>query len=478
MTTSRSGLLLAALAATVALTGCANLAPKYSRPAAPVPEAWPAGAAYQGGGGAPAAGAAAVADIPWREFFLDERLRQVIALSLQNNRDLRVAALAIERSRAQYQIQEAVLYPEVSATATANAQRLPADFSSTGKAMTLHQYTVGLGVAAWEVDFFGRVRSLRDAALEQYLASEHARRAAQIALVSQVAATWLSLAADRERLQVANETLAALESAYQLNKSRFDAGVTSALDLYQSQTIRDTARAEAFRYTTMAAQDENALNLAVGSPVPAELLPQALSDEVSALEEFRPGLGSEVLLSRPDILQAEARLKGAGANIGAARAAFYPSITLIASAGVGSTELGGLFGGGSGAWQFAPRVNLPIFDAGSNRANLKAAEVDRDVAVARYEQAIQTAFREVADALAQRGTIDGQLAAQQSNAAAAAETMRLSQARYDKGVDSYLAVLDSQRAVYQSRQSLISTRLTRLLNQATLYKVLGGGAAE
>jgi multidrug efflux system outer membrane protein len=355
---------------------------------------------------------------------------------------------------------------------------VPEDFSGSGSTKTLHQYTVGLGVAAWELDFFGRLRSLSDQALEQFLATEQARRSVQIALVSQVAASWLTLAADRERLQLSTETLSSLEASYQLTRRRFDAGISSALDVYQAQTIRDAAQAEIFRYTALVAQDENALNLAVGAPAPAELLPRALSESLTALEEIPPGLTSDVLLRRPDILQAESRLKGANANIGAARAAFFPRITLVSSAGLGSNDLAGLFGGGSQSWRFAPLVTLPIFDAGSNRANLKVAEVDRDIAVALYERAIQTAFREVADALAQRGTIDGQLAAQQSHAAAAAESTRLAQARYDKGVDSYLAVLDSQRALYLSRQSLITARLTRLANQATLYKVLGGGAGE
>ena len=467
---------LAALAAAAALAGCASMAPQYARPPAPVPSAWPAGPAYQEGPGAPAGNAAA--EVPWREFFLDERLRRLIALALENNRDLRVAVLNIERSRALYQVQDANRYPKVDAVAAANLQRVPADFSGADEAVTLHQYSVGLGLASWELDLFGRVRSLGDQALEQYLATEQAQRSVQIALVSQVAAAWLTLAADRERLQVATETLASLDSAYQLTRKRFDAGVSSALDLYQAQTIRDAARAETFRYTALVAQDENALNLVVGSPAPAGTLPQALSEELTALEEIPPGLTSDVLLGRPDILQAESRLKGANANIGAARAAFFPRITLVSSAGFGSNELNGLFGGSTTSWKFAPQITLPIFDAGSNRANLKVAEVDRDIAVALYEKAIQTAFREVADALAQRGTIDGQLAAQQSHAAAAAETTRLSQARYDKGVDSYLAVLDSQRALYFSQQSLITTRLTRLVNQATLYKVLGGGAGE
>jgi multidrug efflux system outer membrane protein len=452
------------------------MAPEYARPPAPVPNAWPAGPAYQGGAGVPAGTAAA--DVPWRDFFLDERLRRLITLALENNRDLRVAVLNIERSRALYQIQDANRYPKVDGVAAANLQRVPADFSGADEAVTLHQYTVGLGLASWELDFFGRVRSLSDRALEQYLATEQARHSVQISLVSQVAAAWLTLAADRERLQLSNETLSSLQSSYELIRKRFDAGVSSALDLYQAQSLRDAARAETFRFTALVAQDENALNLVVGSPVPAGLLSPSLSDSLTALEEIAPGLSSDVLLRRPDILQAESRLKGANANIGAARAAFFPRITLVSAAGLGSNELNGLFGGSAASWRFAPAITLPIFDAGSNRANLKVAEVDREIAVASYERAIQTAFREVADALAQRGTIDGQLTAQQSHVAALTEASRLSQARYDKGVDSYLAVLDSQRFLYAVRLNLITTRLTRVVNQATLYKVLGGGTGE
>jgi multidrug efflux system outer membrane protein len=452
------------------------MAPEYSRPAAPVPDAWPGGPAYKEATEAP--GGQAVADVPWREFFRDERLRKLIALALENNRDLRVAVLNIERSRAQFQIQDAVRYPKVDAAAGANFQEVPADFAGNGDSVTLHQYTVGLGVASWELDFFGRVRSLSDQALEQYLATAQAQRSVQIALVSQVAAAWLTLAADRERLQLSQETAATLEASHDLIRKRFEAGVSSALDLYQAQSLRDGARAETFRFTTLVAQDENALSLLVGSPVPAELLSSSLSESVTALEEIAPGLSSDVLLARPDILQAESRLKAANANIGAARAAFFPRITLVSSVGLGSNELDGLFGGSAASWRFAPASTLPIFDAGSNRANLKVAEVDREIAVASYERAIQTAFREVADALAQRGTIDGQLTAQQSHVAALTEASRLSQARYDKGVDSYLAVLDSQRFLYAVRLNLITTRLTRVVNQATLYKVLGGGTGE
>jgi len=461
--------------ALLALSGC-TMAPAYTRPEAPVSAGWPSGPAYKTEAAKPAE--KPVADIPWQEFFVDGQLRKLIALALENNRDLRVALLNIERSRAQYQIQRSDLFPKVDATANGNFQRLPEDFSGTGRAETIDQYSVGLGVSSYELDLFGRVRSLKDQALEQYLSTEQARRSVQISLVSQVAASYLTLAADRERLQIAKETLANQQDSYKLIKSRLEAGVSSALDLYQIQTSVDTARVDIARYTTLVAQDENALNLVVGSPVPSELLPPSLSETLTALKDLEPGLPSDVLLSRPDILQAENLLKGANANIGAARAAFFPRITLVSSVGFGSDDLAGLFTSGSFAWSFAPRISLPIFDGGSNRANLKVSEVDRDIAVAQYEKAIQTAFREVADALAQRGTIDDQLAAQQSLTDATSESYKLSQARYEKGVDSYLNVLDSQRSLYGAQQNLVSVRLVRLLNLTTLYKVLGGGANE
>ena len=460
------------IGALLCLNGCSTMAPKYSQPAAPVTAAWPNGPSYKD---TATTTDKAVADIPWKEFFVDLQLRKLIALAVENNRDLRVAILNIERSRALYQIQRSDLFPKVDTTAAASFQRVPETLSGTGQPMRLNQYSVGLGVSSYEVDLFGRVRSLKDQALEQYLATEQAQRSIQISLVSQVVATYLALAADRERLQLAKNTLVSQQSSYQLTRSRFDAGVSSALDLYQAQTSVDTARVDIARFTTLLAQDENALNLVVGSPVPTDLLPTALSETLTALKDLAPGLPSDVLLRRPDILQAENLLKGANANIGAARAAFFPRITLVSSVGFGSDDLAGLFKPGSFAWSFAPQITLPIFDGGSNRANLKVAEVDRDIAVAQYEKSIQTAFREVADALAQRGTIDDQVIAQQSLTDATAESYRLSEARYEKGVDNYLQVLDSQRALYSAQQNLISVRLARLTNLTTIYKVLGGG---
>ena len=459
--------------ALLTLSAC-SLIPEYARPSAPVPAAWPAGPAYQSGA-APADRLAA--DIPWQEFFVDSQLRKLIALALEHNRDLRVAVLNIERSRAQYRIRRADLLPQVDAIGEGSGRRVPADLSGGSTAETVHQYRADLAVSAYELDLFGRVRSLNAQALEQYLASEQARRGVQISLISEVAANYLTLAADRERLALARDTLTNYEESYRLTLSRFNAGVASALDLNQARTAVEAARVEIARYTTLVAQDENALNLVVGTAVPADLLPATLSETLAALKDLPPGLPSEVLLTRPDILQAEGLLKGYNANIGAARAAFFPRIVLVSTVGTGSSELSGLFEDGSLVWSFAPRVVVPIFDAGKNRANLKVAEVDRDIAVARYEQAIQTAFREVADALARRGTIEEQLSAQQALAEVTAESYRLSQARFDKGVDNYLAVLVSQRSSYTARQGLIGVRLARLDNLVTLYKVLGGGGS-
>lgn len=457
------------------LSGCATMAPKYSQPTAPVPGAWPEGAAYKADTAKPADPIAS--EIKWREFFVNEQLRKLLDLALRNNRDLRVAALTIERSRAQYRIQRADLLPTISANGAASVQRIPADLSGSGQAVIARQYGLNLGLSAYELDFFGRVRSLKDQVLEQFLATEQARRSVQISLVAEVATNYLTLAADRERLKLAHDTLASQQASYQLIKSRFEAGASSELDLRQAQTGVDTARVDSARYTTQAAQTENSLALLVGSPIPGDLLPNSFSD-VGTLKGFRPGLPSEVLQKRPDIMQAEQLLKAANANIGAARAAFFPRITLNTSIGTSSDQLIGLFSPGSAAWLFAPQITLPIFDSGRNKAGLKVAEIDRDIALAQYEKSIQSAFRDVADALAQRGTVEEQLEAQQSLAQATSESYRLSDARYRSGIDSYLNVLDSQRSNYNSQQGLIGIKLSRLVNLVTLYKVFGGGEGE
>jgi multidrug efflux system outer membrane protein len=455
----------------ICLAGCTTLAPKYTRPEAPIPANWPSGPAYKDSAVTP--GVLAAADIGWREFYVDEQLQKVIGLALNNNRDLRVATLNIERARALYRIQRAELLPTVNAAGIGSRQRLPASVSGTGQSITVEQYSVNLGLSSWELDFFGRIRSLKDRALEQYLATEQARRSAQISMVAEVANVYITLAADRESLKLAQDTLESQEASYRLIQRRFEVGASSELDLRQAQTRVEAARVGVARYTRQVALDENALNLLVGSPVPAELLPGKL-DAVKALKDITTGLPSEVLLRRPDILQAENQLKAANANIGAARAAFFPRINLTTIIGTISDELSGLFKSGSGTWTFASQIVLPIFDTRTWWA-LKVIKAEREIAVAQYEKAIQAAFREVADALAQRGTVGDQIAAQESLVQASAETYRLSNARYTKGIDSYLSVLDAQRSLYATQQGLIAIRLARLNNLVTLYKVLGGG---
>jgi multidrug efflux system outer membrane protein len=461
------------LGAFLFLSGC-SMAPKYTRPEAPVPAAWPSGPAYDNAQASP--GAPAAAELTWREFFTDERLRQIIETALRNNRDLRIAALNVQRARALYGIQRAGLLPTVDAVGSGIKQRVPADLSTTGNATTVSQYGVNLGIASWEIDFFGRIRSLKDAALQEYLATEEARSGAQILLVSGIANAYLTFAADRENLKLAQSTLDTQRASYNLIRRRYDVGLSTELDLRQAQTRMDAARVDVALYSRLAAQDENALTLLVGSKVPAGLLPDDLS-LVSPVREITPGMSSEVLLLRPDILQAENLLKAANANIGAARAALFPRISLTTAFGTASSELSGLFKPESESWNFSPQIVVPIFDARAWSA-LQAIKVEREIALAQYEKAIQTAFREVADALAVRGTVEEQLSAQRSLADATAETYRLSNARYAKGIDSFLGVLDAQRSFYAAQQGLVSIRLAKFANQVRLYAILGGGSDQ
>jgi multidrug efflux system outer membrane protein len=455
------------------VTACGTLAPTYKRPEAPVPAQWPSGPSSKGAG--ETAAGKSVADIGWREFYSDERLQKVIELALTNNRDLRVAVSNIERARGLYRIQRAQLFPAVDAAGGYTEQRIPVDISQTGEAYNSRQYFVDLGVTSWELDFFGRIRSLKDAALQQYMATEQARRGAQISLIAEVANAYLTRAADSEGLKLARSTLEARQAAFNLIRRRFEVGLSSALDLRQAQTAMDASRVDVVGFARQVALDENALNLLVGAAVPPELLSGELNN-VAPPKEISAGLSSNVLLTRPDILQSENLLRAANANIGAARANFFPRITLTTSVGTISPDLANLFRAGAGTWLFAPQITLPIFDAGSRWANLKVTEADRDIYVARYEKAIQVAFRETADALAFRGTLGDQIAAQESLVAATTDTFRLSNARYTKGIDNYLVVLDAERSLYASQQGLISLRLARLNNLVTLYKVLGGGA--
>ena len=457
----------------ITIPGGCTLAPRYNRPASPVSADWPTGAAYHetktGAITAPAA-----SDLPWREFFTDDCLRKVIETALNNNRDLRLASLNVERARAYYGIQRAELLPAVNAVGSGGKKRVPADLSTTGRRMTAEQYEVNLGISSWEIDFFGRIRSLKDRALEEYLATDQARRSAQILLVSTVANTYLALAADREALRLVASTLETQETSYKLIRKRFDVGLASKLDLRQAQSQVDIAGSDVARYTQLAAQDVNALNLLVGSPLPPTLLPFDLAG-VTPPKDVSPGLSSELLLRRPDVLAAEHQLKAANANIGAARAAFFPRISLTTAIGTASADLSGLFKSGQGTWSFAPQIVMPIFDARTWSA-YDVTKVEKEIAVAQYEKTIQAAFREVADALAEQDTVNRRIAAQQSLVDAVAETYRLSNVRYTKGIDSYLGVLDAQRSLYAAQQGLIALHFARFANLVLLYTVLGGGS--
>ncbi len=453
------------------LGGC-SLAPTYTRPEAPVPEQWPQGAAYVTGE-ADEAGAPAGADLGWKEFFSDEKLRKVLALALEQNRDLRIAALNVELAMAYYGIQRDELFPAVNAVGAGGRQRSSGDLRGPGDPKITEQYSVELGLLSWEIDFFGRIRSLKDRALEEFLATEQARRSAQTLLLSSVTNAYLALGADREHLALAQQTFANQQASYALVQRLTAAGIATELDLRRVQTTVEAARADIARYTQWVARDENALNLLVGAPVPQELLPNDLGS-VTPPREIAAGLASTVLLARPDVLGSEGLLRAANANIGAARAAFFPRISLTTTLGTASDELSGLFGSGTGTWRFAPQIAMPIFDA-RTWSGLKATRVQREIAVAQYEKTIQSAFREVSDALAQQGTIGEQLAAQEALVEATAATCRLSEARYQHGIDSYLAVLDAQRTLYGAQHGLVVVRLDRLANRVTLYKVLGGG---
>ncbi|MCK6191073.1 MULTISPECIES: AdeC/AdeK/OprM family multidrug efflux complex outer membrane factor [unclassified Pseudomonas] len=453
------------------LSGC-SLIPDYQRPEAPVAAQFPQGPAYS-----PAqAPNQAAAEQGWKQFFHDPALQQLIKTALENNRDLRVAALNIDAYAAQYQIQRADLFPAVSATGSGSRSRTPAKLSQTGEATIASQYSAGLGISSYELDLFGRVRSLSEEALQKYFATEEARRSTQISLVANVATAYLTWQADKELLKLTQDTLGAYEQSFKLTSRSNEVGVASALDLSQARTSVENARVALARYTRQVAQDENNLTLLLGTGLPANIASKPLSDDL--LSEVPAGLPSDLLQRRPDIVQAEYNLKAANANIGAARAAFFPSITLTASAGTASPTLGGLFKGGSGTWSFAPQINIPIFNAGSLRASLDYSKIQKEINVANYEKAIQTGFQEVSDGLAARETYKQQLDAQRGFVAANQDYYRLAERRYRIGVDSNLTFLDAQRQLFSAQQSLITDRLAQLTSEVTLYKALGGGWNE
>ena len=462
-----------ALAVAALASGC-SLAPHYDRPEAPVSGSYPSGPSYASG--AASSTATPAAELGWREFLGDPQLQKLVELALQNNRDLRVAVLNVQASRAQYRIERAALFPTINATAAQSNQRLPLDLSSSPSGYS-NSYNVGLS-AQWELDLFGKVQSLKNQALYQYLATAQARKAAEILLVSEVANQYLTLRAADEQLKVTQETLTTAQESYRLAKIQFDTGTGSELDLRQAETVIDQAEANYQAQIRSRAQAENTLVLLVGQPLPADLpAPLDLNDQ-KILADIPAGLPSDLLTRRPDIMEAENTLRAANANIGAARAAFFPAITLTASGGSASPTLGGLFKAGTAAWTFAPNLTLPIFNAGTNEANLDLAHIQKNIAVAQYEKAIQTAFQEVSDGLAARGTYDAQIDALERNTHANQRTLELSTLRYKSGVDSYLTVLTAQTGLYSAQQTLISTRLDRLTSLVNLYQYLGGGWVE
>ena len=453
------------------LSGC-SLIPDYQRPDAPVAAQFPQGPAYSSN----QAPNQAAAEQGWKQFFHDPALQQLIQTALVNNRDLRVAALNIDAYAAQYRIQRADLFPAVSANGSGSRQRVPARASQTGESNITSSYSATLGISSYELDLFGRVRSLSEEALQKYFATEEARRSTQISLVASVANAYLTWQADKELLKLTQDTLDAYEQSFKLTSRSNEVGVASALDLSQSRTSVENARVALARYTRQVAQDENSLTLLLGTGLPANIASKPLSDDL--LSEVPAGLPSDLLQRRPDIVQAEYNLKAANANIGAARAAFFPSISLTASAGTASPTLGGLFKGGSGTWAFAPQINIPIFNAGSLRASLDYSKIQKEINVANYEKAIQTGFQEVSDGLAARATYKQQLDAQRGFVEANQDYYRLAERRYRIGVDSNLTFLDAQRQLFSAQQSLITDRLAQLTSEVTLYKALGGGWNE
>ncbi|MBB2495351.1 AdeC/AdeK/OprM family multidrug efflux complex outer membrane factor [Aquipseudomonas ullengensis] len=466
--------LLSLAVASVLLGGC-SMIPDYQRPDAPVDGAWPQGAAYT-------ANAAAQTDVSaaalgWREFFRDPALQQLVEVALSNNRDLRIAALNVDAYRAQHRIQRSELFPSIAAAGDGTRQRLPGDLSSSGEPTTSGQYSATLGTSAWEIDFFGRLRSLDEQALQLYFASEEAQRSTQISLVASVANAYLTLQADQQLLQLTRDTLETYRKSYALTERSFNVGVADALSLSQARTSVQSAEVSLAQYSRLVAQDRNALALLLGNGVPASL-PQGEVLNADLLAEVPAGLPSELLQRRPDVVQAEHQLQAANASIGAARAAFFPNISLTANAGSASSELSGLFDGGSGSWLFQPSINLPIFTAGRLKANLDYAEVQKNIQVASYEKAIQTAFQEVADGLAARTTYEEQLTAQRALVGTSEEYYRLAERRFRTGVDSYLTLLDAQRQLFSAKQQLIGDRLNQLTSEVNLYKALGGGWHE
>lgn len=463
----------ATLIAAAALAGC-TMEPAYVRPTPAAPATWPVGAAYP----APTA-SAPLPSLSWRDIFREPHLQAVITQALANNQDLRVAMANVEIAQAQYRVQRADLFPHVDATLSANQSHGPLTIGGptgiqTRQSATARSYIADLGVSGFELDLFGRLRSLTHAAQSEYFASEAGASAARLTLVGEVGSAWLTLAADRSLLVIAQETVTSASKTVELTRARVTGGVAPKSDLDQALTVLHQAQSDVASLTTQVAQDRNALELLVGAPVADADLPASIEAVGGSLGEAPAGLDSRILLRRPDVVEAEYRLRAANAQIGAARAAFFPTISLTALAGAASPELGALFSGVNRTWQASGAVAQPLFAGGANVGNLARAHGERDLAVADYQKAIQSAFRDVADALARRGTIKDQVQAETNLESAARESLTLEEARYRGGVTPYLNTLDAQRTYYSAQRSLAATRLIEALNLVSLYQSLGG----
>ena len=468
-------LAVGALCLLLPLGGC-TMAPTYHRPEAPIPSAYPASGTLGGTSQAVEATAQKSPDlVPWKEFFTDPALRRVIDTALINNRDLRIAMLNIELTRAQYRVQRADLLPTIDATGQSSSQRLPADLAPLGERTISRQYSATLGFSAFELDLFGRIRSLTDQALETYYSVENDARTAQLSLVAETAGVYLQLVADRELYDITVRTYESRKAQYDLVQNKLSAGVASDLEVQQARGVMEDARSNMARYATRVGQDENYLVLLMSGPMPKDMPDIRRLQDVERLSDVPEGLPSELLERRPDIQAAEHLLKGYNANIGAARANFFPRITLTGALGSLTGEYNDLFASGQHTWSFLPQITLPIFDTGRNISLLQAAQRQRDIAVAQYEKAIQSAFREVGDSLVQRAHIGEQLDADTNMVDAAQRGYDLASKRYDVGVDSYLNVLDAERTLYGAQQAYVGTLLLRESNALTLYKALGGG---
>ncbi len=467
---------LTALAVALFASGC-TMAPHYQRPAEPVSGAFPSDGVYAtqpGAAGTRSANGQAATEIGWRNFFTDPRLQRLIEIALKNNRDLRVSVLNVEAARAQYQITRAGLFPTLGGTGTGNRQRLPNALTSVPGQNITTTYNVGL-TTSWELDLFGRIQSLKDQALAQYLSTSYARQASEISLVAQIADQYLTVLSTDDLLAVTEGTLKTAQESFRLTKLQFDNGTGSELDLRQAQTVVEQALSNQQAQARARAQAVNMLVQLVGEPLPDDLPAGLPLNAQNLLTDVPAGLPSDLLTRRPDIMQAEQTLLAANANIGAARAAFFPKISLTAAFGTASPTLGGLFKAGTAAWSFAPNIALPIFEGGQNIANLTLANVQKRIEIANYEKAIQSAFREVSDGLAARGTYDQQIAALERNEHAQQRRFDLSDLRYKNGVDNYLSVLTAQTDLYTAQQTLINARLARWTNLVDLYRALGGG---